>query len=96
MVTKELGKIEKLVIGFHDDRFGFHFTLTGPGWGVVTGLPDPQSAEFSTTENEAFVTLKKLLKDAKVSDTHELAGKPIEAKVENGRVLDWRILTEVL
>lgn len=38
----------------------------------------------------------ELCKQAKVQDFTELKGKPVELTLQDDRLVDWRILTEVL
>jgi hypothetical protein len=45
---------------------------------------------------ETMKRVENLLREAKVSELHDLVGKPIEVTFENLVLTSWRILTEVL
>lgn len=98
MTTKELGKIQSLSFGTDSDgRFGFHFTLGGPGWGTndFWGVYD-KPGNFTEKLLEAVVEVRKLLFDANTHTFDELLNCPIEVTFSDGTLMSWRILTEVL
>jgi len=80
--------------------FGFHFTLSGKGWGVgytkwfmwSGKAPDP------AVMAEAMKWIDGLLRDAKVDSLHKLVGKPAVAfNVGIGEYCKgFRIMTEVV
>lgn len=82
---KEIGKIKSIDLGKHDYFYGIRIVLAGEAWGTCTSLDNIND-------------LKKYLDDAKVNTMYELNNKPIEATFDSpiGKLISWRILTEVL
>lgn len=111
-MEKQIGKINLLKIGmggYQDAMFGVSVDLNGPGWGVSdfkgfwspSRMPRSEHAQWTEDDRKdsiagTFYWLDRLMKDANVSDANKLVGKPVEATFENGRLVSWRILTEVL
>ncbi len=111
-MDKHIGKINFLKVGmggYQDAMFGVTVDLTGPGWGVgdfkgfwsPSRMPRSEHAKWSDAKRkdaiaDTFYWLDQLMKDANVSDANKLVGKPVEATFENGQLVSWRILTEVL
>jgi hypothetical protein len=102
-----LGKIEKITIGvggYQDAMFGVTFNLSSQQgscvdfWGWFTTEPCTKWTEEDRIKKmgESFWKLYGIMRDAKVNDTMDLVGKPIEIVFENGRLSSWRILKEVL
>lgn len=110
-MTKELGKIIAVYFGsggYQDAQFGVWFKLGADGWGVGDGRGswqgEPSSsakwtmADKSKAQGEIMLWIEDLMRQAKVSDIAELKGIPIEVTFDSpyGKMLEWRILTEVL
>lgn len=103
-----LGKISNVQFGIRDGRFGLWLILEGT-WGTQTEHTtwDPETVEVTEhtkwTEFDRDIELSKimhkiskLLNEAKIDDIYKLKNIPVEFTSENGRLKDWRILTEVL
>lgn len=111
-MRKELGKINHLRIGmggYQDCMFGISIDLGGEGWGVgdFKGFWSParmkrsDNAQWTEADrDEEIVTtfrwLDALMAEAKVTDSNELVGIPIEATFDGMLLKSWRILKEVL
>ena len=107
----ELGRIVSVKLGdggYDDAMFGFTFYLsTGSGgsvcdfWGTWGHEPNESCKWTKTEQNEVFLDcflrVKKLMKQAKVSNFNQLKNVPIEITWDDkNRLKSWRILTEVL
>lgn len=103
-----LGKISSIVLGIRDSRFGLFITLSGSYgvqtrydcWDPIDIIPDKNHKWTENDRDKELVTIchkiSKLLHDAKVDSIDKLLNKPVEFKFENGLLVSWRILTEVL
>lgn len=109
MITKELGKITCVSVGFggyQDVQFGVWFNLGGKDWGVSDGKgfwADSPSTNCKWTKKDqdqawadTMAYLCKLCKITGVKSVNELKGKPVEVSLENNTIKSWRLLTEVL
>lgn len=111
MSHRELGKIEAVHFGYggyQDAMIGVRFSLGGDGWGTNdfwgcwsferSELAIWTEAERLEKFGEIVMRINALLKTAKVNSLDELKNKPIEAVFDSpiGKLLSWRILTEVL
>jgi hypothetical protein len=112
MITKELGKIEKVSFGYggyQDAQFGLNVQLSFGGCGTCVFIDGGWSEDVKVTSNtkwterdrqiqraEMVKKINKLLQDAKACTIDQLKDKPVEVTSENMRVKDWRILTEVI
>lgn len=94
-------RITEARLGVSDyGTFGFHFALSGNGWGVgytkwfMWSGKDPEPDAMA----DAMKWLDGLLRDAKVDSLHKLVGKPAVAfNVGIGEVCKgFRIMTEVV
>ena len=97
-------------VGYQDMMFGLSLTFTGKdGWGVSATVANswsldmdcPIHARWTEEDRDAGFakTMRKIneiMKDAKVTDVHQLKGIPVEVTFEGKALKDWRILTEVL
>ena len=109
-MRKELGKIKSVTIGYcgyQDGEIGFQFTLGGENWNVVAPAysacaSDPDERCKWTKEDQlealgtAWLSIRDLIRDAKVKDVRKLVGIPIEATFDGQLLKSWRILSEVL
>lgn len=107
-ITKTLGQIASVKLGdggYDDACFGFSFTLTGNSTGVGDFFgfwrTRPKCAEWSEADRinhwgNAMDRVAALMRDAKVRDFKDLAGKPIEMTFDGMILQSWRILVEVL
>jgi hypothetical protein len=106
---KELGRIAEVRFGsggYQEACLGvsFEFSLDGASvgdfWGFWKGKPPAVSGWTEVTQlqryGETMKRIENLLREAKVSELHDLVGKPIEVTFENLVLTSWRILTEVL
>jgi len=98
MVTKELGKIEKVYFGYggyQDVQFGLTVVLSFGGGGCCDFIDGGWSEDIKAdkytkwTEKDRQIKradmvkkINKLLSDAKVKTVDELKGKPIEVTSE--------------
>lgn len=110
MITKTFGKITNCGIGYCGYQragFGAWFILEGGGFGCGDDWwfwgTDMNAENTKWTENErqlkfgeVMTKVNNLMRDAKVKDFDQLAGKPIEITSDGNRMVSWRILTEVL
>lgn len=102
---RTIGKIAKARFGYYDESsgaFGFHFDLSGSGWGVGHSLlifrgfgPACTPAE-SEAAGRAMESAEQLLKDAKVHTLDQLVGKPVVVDFDGMVCRGFRIMTEVL
>ena len=108
-MNKVLGKIRSVKIGFggYDDvQFGIRFSLGGEGYGVQDfwgfwGHNAPSGAKWNEESRrkhfgETFYKIWELMKKAKVQDANKLEGIPIEITFNNGMLVSWKVLEEVL
>lgn len=110
MNGKFLGKITSAEFGKDSDR-GFlcglqlEFSFNGGGASYpycLVNMDKPDEYHHFTEEDQAeemvreYKFIYKLLKDAKCNYVSQLVNKPIEVKVVDNIVKDFRILTEVL
>lgn len=104
-----LGKIESARFGFggyQDAELGFWLVLSGPAWGVGTGMgcwscDRSDSAEWTEADRDAqFAAVARLvlstLRDAGAPDVEHLEGVPVEVTFEDRVIAGWRVLKEVL
>lgn len=107
----ELGKINSVTFGYGGYQgalFGIWFTLGGSGWGVCDGKGNWQGSpsEYSKwtledkkeSQGEIMLWIEELMTKAKVKDINKLVGIPVEMTFDSpfGKLVSWRILTEVL
>jgi hypothetical protein len=86
MEGKFLGKIKTSWFGFRDNDPSQDLGLT-------------VDLQFGSGGAGDFVDLsgvRKLMRDAGITDVTKLLGKPIEVSVKGNVLQSWRILTEVL
>jgi hypothetical protein len=110
MTDIKLGKIQSVEFGFggyQDAQVGISFTLSGRGWGVTDfwGYWSMERSEYAKwTEDDRtqyfgrmVLRIAKLLEDAKKQNLTELKGSPVEITFDApfGKLISWRILTEV-
>lgn len=104
-----LGKIQSVKFGsggYQNAQFGIWFTFGADGWGVSDGMgvwqgKPSDSAKWTEQDKkekmfEIMEYIERLLKEAKVSEVHELEGVPVEIKWDGMALKSWRILTEVI
>jgi hypothetical protein len=102
MLVKELGKIQYVDFGLDaDGRFGFRFSLVGPGWGVqdfwgVNTQPSTDLVAWNDGVLVATLRVREVLKEAKEYRLEKLLDIPVEVTFDDGTLKSWRILTEVL
>lgn len=108
-MEKKLGKIKSVQFGVEEGRLGIHFSLEGKEWCVVTSnstldfetINHDESCDWneeqrSKRHDEIMKFVSKLLNQARVSNVSELKGTPIEVTMNNGLLMEWRVLTEVI
>jgi hypothetical protein len=105
---KYLGKIESVKFGnggYDNAMFGFSFDLSFGGCGIFdfwgTWSKHHEYCKWTIEEqNEHFLRIflrvKSLMEDAGVDDFKDLERTPIEVEVDDGTLVSWRILKEVL
>jgi hypothetical protein len=108
---KELGKIESVSFGYGGYQgvmFGMSLTFEGKGWGVstfdgfwgpdieVSGHTKWTEADRSKHYDEVMRKVAATLKQAKVKSVDDLKGIPVEVTFDQGTLVGWRILEEVL
>ena len=108
---KELGKISNIIFGmggYQDAQFGVWITFTMSGSGICAGKgvwSDAPSKNANWTNEERIriigqisLEINEWLKQAKVSSLDKLKGIPVEITFDKefGKMVSWRILTEVL
>lgn len=110
MSTSRLGKISYATFGFggyQDCQLGFWLSFQGEAWGVSTGKgfwPDKPTEHHKWTAQDQLDALGKealmlahTLKAAKKKNVQELVGVPVTVLFgDDDRIIDWRVLTEVL
>lgn len=112
MERKELGKVQRFDVGlggYQGVMLGVSIDLGGAGWGVsdFKGFWSPSQIQRSDSAqwteesrskafDEVMRFIDKTLHEAKVKQTHELVGIPVEVTFENTTLKSWRVLTEVL
>ena len=112
MTEKFLGKITKVRfgrMGYQECQFGLALWLDIKGWGGSTvsitggwciGINSEKAQWNESDRDQANASMCRhvdsLLGQAKVSDVHQLLGKPVEVEADGMTLKDWRILTEVL
>jgi len=106
-MSKKLGKISSARVGFDSDgRFGFWLKFTGEDMGAEWSMhywplkPSNTSSIHKQIEEKRKVIIETIecnLKLAKKTFVSELLGSPVEIEFdEMGKLMSWRILTEVL
>lgn len=109
-MTKELGKISSASFGmggYQDCMIGLSLTFSTKGGGAVSTFLGAWAAERSGTAlwteesrlqkiGAACMKLADLLKKTGKRDVAELAGAPVEITFDGNRMVDWRLLEEVL
>ena len=108
---KELGKITSVRFGmggYQDAQFGIWFTFGNDGWGVGSGegvwsSKPSKCAKWTEADrlkliSEIALKINDWLIEAKVDSVEKLKGIPVEITFDSphGKMLSWRILTEVL
>ena len=107
---KRIGKIHSISFGmggYDDAMIGVSVTLSGDGWACGdfrgTWAVRPASAKWTEESQKMFLGgavlwLRDLLNESKKKNLADLLHVPIEATFEgpNGKLISWRILTEVL
>ncbi|MBX3017964.1 MAG: hypothetical protein KF767_08750 [Bdellovibrionaceae bacterium] len=110
MSKKEFGKIKSAefgACGYQEACLGVRLTLGGESWGVradITGGWDvvrSESAQWTEDDRikahgEMCLKLSAILKDAKVNSVSRLVGIPIEAEFDGTKLVNWRVMKEVL
>lgn len=105
-MEKELGKIIAVSFGKGREKpflFGLELVFRGKGWSVFSMINANISNNYKGDDKErnaAFFEvckkINKLLEDANVNSVDELIGKHVEVTFEHQKVIDYRILTEVI
>lgn len=108
-MKKELGKIQDAEFGlggYQDAMIGIRFSLGGDSWGVGdfwgdwsmkrSGSEQWTDADRTKRLGETTMRINQLLKDAKVDTVSKLKGVPIEVTFDGNKMVDWRVLKEVL
>jgi hypothetical protein len=110
-VRKEIGKIKDVYFGmggYQDVCIGvtFHLGSDKQAWGVndfwgtwgTEHRPDCKWTEESRVKHlgEMVMSVKGLLRDAKVTSLDGLKGIPVEVTFDGNALKGWRILTEVI
>lgn len=106
---KQLGKISKISVGqggYQDAMIGITFDIQGQGWGIgdfwgywatkITSGTKWTEADRIKALGEVMMRLNALLQTAKVSNTNQLVGIPVEVETKDNTLVSWRVLTEVL
>lgn len=112
MERKELGKIQRFDVGlggYQEVMLGASITLGGASWGVsdFKGFWSPSQIKRSDnakwteeSRSQCFDDVMRFidatLHEAKVRQTQQLVGIPVEVTFENMTLKSWRVLTEVL
>lgn len=103
-----LGKIKNCYFGiggYQDAMVGFTFALsTKEGdcvdfWGYWSYQLDDEDLSKNIKKElfgDAVIKVSNILSDAKKKLLNELIGVPVEIEFDRGRLVSWRILTEVL
>jgi len=110
-MEKHLGKIKNVYMGhggYQGCQFGITFELSfgsyrsSEFWGFwgsdIEVTKNTKWSEQDRIKNlgEMSMRVSNLLKQAKVSDVHDLKEKPIEVIGDGLKMESWRLLTEVL
>ena len=111
-MNTQLGKIESAKVGlggYDGAMLGMHIDITGKGWGVgydecfwdYEGTECNENCKWTEADRDKQAAdvmkyISKLLRQAKVKNVDQLKGIPVEANFESLRLIDFRILTEVL
>ena len=108
-MRKELGKIQRFEIGqggYDEAMFGLSVTLGGKGWGVNdfdgTWSHEPNKHHQWSVEDQSKIwsdmirRVMKLMKQAKVKNTKDMVGIPVEVSFNGSSLDSWRVLEEVL
>jgi len=108
-MRNKLGKIRSVKFGFggyQDAQFGVWFTLGGDCWEVGDGSgvwqkdADENTKWTQEDKEKEMIKIMKYISDllyqAKVSEVHELEGKPVEIEWNGKCLKSWRLLTEVI
>lgn len=108
-MTFEIGKIERIEFGhggYQNACIGVSVVLSGKGWGVqdfkgTWHIPRSATAQWTEEDRirslgETVMWLNGILNDANRQTVSELKGVPVKAEFDGGRLVSWRILTEVL
>ena len=106
---KELGKISRFEIGlggYEGAMFGMSVTMEGKGWGIQdfdgTWSHEPDENHRWTKQDQHKIwadmcqRVVELMQKAKVKNTSDMVGVPVEVTTKNGALHSWRILEEVL
>ena len=99
---KKIGKIisARFGLGGYDDAMiGISFSLGNDSWGVQDFWGQwADNSEHIICNKAAAMSLTALFKDAKKGTLDELAGIPVEVTFDGpgGKLLTWRVLTEVI
>jgi len=109
MKTKELGRIADISFGlggYQDVMLGVTVQLGTRSWGVADfngtwSFPPSEGAKWTLEDQtkqwgEMCRWVASLLEDAKKQKLSELVNVPVEVTMEDGRLVSWRILKEVL
>lgn len=110
MMEKKLGKISRVSFGmggYDDAMFGLSLTFSfgdsaacSDFRGFWTVYPDGRAqysrADWEAKHAETSLFTLDLLRKAKVQDVTKLAGIPIEATFDGNKLVEWRVLEEVL
>lgn len=85
---------------------GITFDIQGQGWGIgdfwgywatkITHGTQWTEADRIKALGEVMMRLNALLQIAKVSNTNQLVGIPVEVETKDNMLVSWRVLTEVL
>ncbi len=108
---KQIGKISHVSFGmggYQEAMLGFSFTLQGEGWGCgdfwgFWGTKWSEHCKWSEHDRKEFLggkclSVYELMVAAKKQSLADLKNVPIEATFDSpiGKLISWRILTEVL
>lgn len=109
MINKQLGKIQSASFGlggYQECMIGLWLTLGGESWGIQTGdgaWGIERSDHTKWTEEsrlqeagKAAMKLASLLWKLKKTDVSDLVGAPVEVTLDGNRLVEWRLLSEVL
>lgn len=109
MTEKLLGKIEKVYFGdggYQGAQFGLTLCFYMSGSGITAFVNGgwkerPESAQWTEQDraiqqSNLCMKIIEILKKAKVDDVYKLKNIPVEVIVENGCLISWRVLEEVL
>lgn len=101
-MTKELGKIRNIILGFggyQDSMFGLTINFDMRSGSISTFISGGWY-DNNLAVNNSYESLCKeiinFLKQAKVSSIDQLKNKPVEISLDRNTFVSFRILTEVL